>query len=107
MQSDNRFFDDLAKLASGLTGAAVSAREEMESAMRAWFDRRLATLELVRREEFEAVREMAAKAREENERLAKRVATLEAARKSPSKAARTKAVKASKPAKAPPARPKS
>lgn len=107
MQSDNRFLDDLAKLAGGLTGAAVSAREEMESAMRAWFDRRLADLDLVRREEFAAVKEMAARAREENERLAKRVATLEAARKSPSMAARTKAAKPSKPAKAPPARPKS
>jgi len=77
MQTDNRILDDLAKLATGAMGAAGSLRSEADSALRAWLDRRLAGLDLVTREEFEAVREMAARAREENERLAARIDALE------------------------------
>jgi len=78
MQSDNRFLDDLAKLATGAAGAVTSARAEAESALRAWLDRRLNELDLVSREEFEAVRDMAVQAREESARLAQRVEALEA-----------------------------
>jgi len=77
MQSDNRFLDDLAKLANGAAGALTAARSEAEGAFRAWLDRRLEELDLVTREEFEAVREMAARAREDNTALAERIAALE------------------------------
>jgi len=78
MQSDNRLLDDLAKLATGAAGAFTSARAEAESALRAWLDRRLEELDLVTREEFEAAKEMAARAREENAALAERIEALEA-----------------------------
>ncbi len=77
MQTDNRFLDDLARLATGAAGAVDSLRHEIEGAMRAFLERRLAELDLVRREEFEAVKAMAARAREENEALAARLAALE------------------------------
>lgn len=79
MQTDNRFLDDLAKLATGAAGALTSMRGELEASVRAWLDRRLSELDLVPRDEFEAVKEMAARARAENERLAERIAALEAA----------------------------
>ena len=77
MQTDNRFLDDLARLATGAAGAVDSLRHEIEGAMRAFFERRLAELDLVRRDEFETVKAMAARAREENETLAARLAALE------------------------------
>ncbi len=77
MQTDNRFLDDLARLATGAAGAVDSLRHEIEGALRAFFERRLAELDLVRRDEFEAVKAMAARAREENEALATRLAALE------------------------------
>ncbi len=69
MQTSNKFFDDLAKLATGAAGAAQSVKTEMEDHFRAWLDRQLAGLDLVSREEFETVRDMAEKARMENEDL--------------------------------------
>jgi len=77
MQSDNRFLDDLAKLANGAAGALTAARSEAEGALRAWLDRRLEELDLVTREEFETVRDMAARAREENIALAEKISALE------------------------------
>ncbi len=77
MQTDNRLFDDLARLMSGAMGAAGSLRQEVEAAWRAWLERRLVELDLVTRDEFEAVREMAEKAREENVALGERLAALE------------------------------
>jgi len=76
-QSNNRFLDELAKLMTDAAGAAQGMRRELETLMRAQGERLLRDLDVVQREEFEAVKEMAAKAREENERLAARIAALE------------------------------
>jgi BMFP domain-containing protein YqiC len=76
-QSNNRFLDELAKLMTDAAGAAQGMRREVETLMRAQGERLLRDLDVVQREEFEAVKEMAAKAREENERLAARIAALE------------------------------
>jgi BMFP domain-containing protein YqiC len=77
MQSDNRLLDDLARVASGALSALTGVREEMEARLRDQFERILDRMNLVRREEFEAVQAMAAKARAEQERLAERLAALE------------------------------
>jgi len=69
MQTNNKFFDDMSKLATGAVGAAHSIKGEMEGAFRAWFDRQISEMDLVSREEFEIVRDMAEKARTENEDL--------------------------------------
>ena len=76
-QSNNRFLDELAKWMTDAAGAAQGMRRELETLMRAQGERLLRDLDVVQREEFEAVKEMAAKAREENERLAARIAALE------------------------------
>ena len=76
-QSNNRLLDELAKLMTDAAGAAHGIRREVETLMKAQAERLLRDLDLVQREEFEAVKEMAAKAREENERLSARVASLE------------------------------
>lgn len=76
-QSNNRFLDELAKLMTDAAGAAQGMRREVETLMRAQGERLLRDLDVVQREDFEAVKEMAAKAREENERLAARIAALE------------------------------
>jgi BMFP domain-containing protein YqiC len=78
MQSQNPFFDDLARVASGAMGALSGLRAEMEAMMRQQLERFTAGMDLVSREEFEVVRAMAIKAREEQETLAARVAELEA-----------------------------
>lgn len=77
MQTRNRIFDDLSKLATGAAGAALSLRTEIDGAVRAFLDRRLAALDLVTRDEFEIVRAMAERAREENEALKARINALE------------------------------
>jgi len=69
MQTKSPFFDDLAKLASGAAGAMHGVRGEMEDMFKAWLDRRIADMDLVTREEFDAVAEMAKLAREEVESL--------------------------------------
>jgi BMFP domain-containing protein YqiC len=76
-QTTNRFLDDLAKLMTDAAGAAQGAGRELESLMRAQGEKIIASMDLVRREEFDAVKAMAAKAREENERLEARLAELE------------------------------
>ena len=78
MQSQNRFFDAIARVASGAVGAISGVRDEVEARLRDQLERVLAGMNLVSREEFEAVRAMAAKAREEQEVLQQRVAALEA-----------------------------
>ena len=78
MQSQNRLFDDLARVASGAFGAIAGARGEIESRVRDRLERVLAGMDLVSREEFEAVKAMAAKAREEQEILQRRLDALEA-----------------------------
>jgi BMFP domain-containing protein YqiC len=77
-QGPNRILDELAKLMTDAAGAAQGVRKEMESAFRSQAERMLNSMELVQREEFEAVREMALKARAENEKLTARIAELEA-----------------------------
>lgn len=77
-QTSNRILDDLAKLMTDAAGAAQGVRREVESIMRSQGERMMADLNVVRREEFEAVKAMAEKARAENERLAARMAELEA-----------------------------
>jgi hypothetical protein len=78
MQSRNPFFDDLARVASGAATTLGGVREEVENRVRERMERVAADLELVTREEHEAVRGMAQKAREEQEVLAERVEKLEA-----------------------------
>jgi BMFP domain-containing protein YqiC len=77
MQSQNRFFDDLARVAAGAVGTLTGVKSEIESRLREQFERVLAGMDLVTREEFEAVKAMASKARAEQEVLATRVAELE------------------------------
>ena len=78
-QTTNRFLDELSKLLTDAAGAAQGMRREVETLMRAQGERILREMDVVQREEFEAVKEMAAKAREENERLSARIVELEAA----------------------------
>ena len=76
-QTRGQFFDDVSRIFSDAAGLADSARREMETLARAQLEKLLSTMNVVSREEFEAVREMALKAREENDKLAARVAALE------------------------------
>ena len=78
-QTSNRFFDELAKLMTDTAGAAQGLRKEAENFMRAQGERMLRDMDVVSRDEFEAVRAMARKAREENEALAQRIERLEQA----------------------------
>lgn len=77
MQTKNKIFDDLSQLMTNAMGVAQGARDEAQTAMSSLMDRWLADRDLVTREEFEAVRTMAQKAREENEALKARIAALE------------------------------
>ena len=77
MQTENRLIDDLAKIATSALGSLKGARDEMEVRLKDQLERIIHGMDLVRREEFEVVRAMAAKARTENEALAKRIAALE------------------------------
>lgn len=78
----SRFFDELAKLMGNAAGAAQGLRREIDGLVKAQVERVLNELEVVRRDEFEAVRDMAEKAREENERLKLRIGELETSLKS-------------------------
>lgn len=77
MQTDNRLFDDLSRIAAGALGTLQGVKGEVEQAFRQRLERALADMELVSREEFETVRAMAQAAREENIRLSERLAALE------------------------------
>lgn len=77
MQTQSPFFDTMAKLMNEATGVADGVCREAGSAFRGQLSRALSEMELVSRDEFEAVREMAGKIREENERLAERITLLE------------------------------
>lgn len=79
MQTQNPFLNDLSKLATGAAGAMQGMKQEVEAMVRQRVERILADLDLVPREEFEAVKDMARQAREENDALLKRVEALEAA----------------------------
>lgn len=80
MQTRNKVFDDISQLMTNAMGVAQGARQEAETAMRSMLDRWLADRDLVTREEFDALRAMAMKAREENEALKARIDALEAER---------------------------
>ena len=75
--TSSRFFDELAKLMSNAAGAAQGVRKEFDSIVRTQIERAMSGMDVVQREEFEAVRDMAARARQENERLSARLAELE------------------------------
>jgi BMFP domain-containing protein YqiC len=74
----NRIMDEFAKLMTDAAGAAQGVRREIETAFNAQAERWLNSMDIVKREEFEAVREMAIKARDENEALRARIEALEA-----------------------------
>jgi BMFP domain-containing protein YqiC len=77
MQTRNKFMEDMSQLMTNAMGVAQGAKDEAETAMRSLMDRWLADRDFVTREEFDAVRAMAQKAREENEALKARIAALE------------------------------
>ena len=77
MQTRNKMMDDISQLMTNAMGVAQGAREEAENAMKSLMDRWLADRDFVTREEFDAVRAMAQKAREENEALSARLKALE------------------------------
>ncbi|MCK0196679.1 accessory factor UbiK family protein [Ancylobacter sp. 6x-1] len=77
-QTTGRIFDDFARLMNDAAGVATGVRREAENVMRTQAERILRELDVVTREEFDTVRDLAAAAREESERLAARVAELEA-----------------------------
>ncbi|MDO5706583.1 MAG: accessory factor UbiK family protein [Paracoccus sp. (in: a-proteobacteria)] len=77
MSAQNRIFDDLSKLMTNAMGVAQGAKSEAETAMKSWIDRWLAERDFVTRDEFEAVREMAIKARAENTELRARLDAIE------------------------------
>lgn len=92
-QTSNRLLDEFAKMMTDAASVAQGAKREMETLFRSQAERFFGDMDLVKREEFEAVRAMAVKAREENDRLSARIAELEAA------------LGGAKPAKAPRAKP--
>ncbi len=75
--TSSKFFDELAKLMTNAAGAAQGVRRELDALVQSQVERVINNLELVKREEFDVVRDMASKAREENDRLAQRIAELE------------------------------
>ncbi len=81
MQTRNKFLDDVSQLMTNAMGVAQGAKDEAETAMKSMLDRWLADRDFVTREEFDAVRAMAQKAREENDALSARIAALEEAAK--------------------------
>jgi BMFP domain-containing protein YqiC len=99
--TSSRFFDEVAKLMSNAAGAAQGVRNEIDQLVKTQVERVLGDLNVVQREEFEAVRDMAQKAREENDALTARIAELEAklgtARQAPAKKAAAKKPAAKKP----------
>jgi BMFP domain-containing protein YqiC len=87
-QTNNRFFDEMARLMNDAAGVAQGVRREFDTLFRAQAERILRELDVVQREEFEAVKEMARLAREENEALKARLEALEGKAEKPAKAAK-------------------
>ena len=75
--TNNRLFDEFAKLMTDAAGVAQGVRDEAETAIRAQLERFMGDMDLVTREEFEAVKAMAVAARDENDKLTARIAVLE------------------------------
>ncbi|WP_298805337.1 accessory factor UbiK family protein [uncultured Lentibacter sp.] len=90
MQTRNKVLDDISQLMTNAMGVAQGAKTEAETALKSMMDRWLADRDFVTREEFDAVRAMAQKAREENAALSARLETLEAAKPAAKKAAAKK-----------------
>ena len=90
-QTSNRFFDEMARLMNDAAGVAQGVRREFDTLFRTQAERILRDLDVVQREEFEAVKEMARLAREENEALKARIAALEAQPEKPAKKAKDSA----------------
>jgi BMFP domain-containing protein YqiC len=108
MQTENRLFDDLARMANGAINTLSGVREEIESRLRERVERWLTEMDMVPREEFEAIKELAQKARAEQEDLGARVAALEqqlAVMRAGPEAARGPAKTATRTAKAAPRKP--
>jgi|TARA_B100000768_G_C10936808_1_gene231982 BMFP domain-containing protein YqiC len=82
MQGRNKLMDDIGQIMTNAMGVAQGAKDEAETAMKSLMDRWLADRDFVTRDEFDAVRAMAQKARKENEALKLRIDSLETARKS-------------------------
>ena len=78
-QTSNRLFDEMARLMGDAASVAQGVKREAENAFRTQMERFIADLDLVKREDFDVVKEMASKAREENEALKKRIDALEEA----------------------------
>lgn len=78
MQTQNKLFDDLARVANGAVSTLMGMKDEIDVLVRQRIERFLADADLVARDEFDAVKAMAAKAREENDALAARIDALEA-----------------------------
>jgi len=102
MQTRNKILDDISQLMTNAVGVAQGAKDEADTALKGWVDRWLAERDLVTRDEFDAVRVMATKAREENEVLRARLDALEGGAKPKAKpkaraAAKPKAKAAAKP----------
>src|SRR4029078_2674487 len=94
-QTSNRFFDEMARLMNDAAGVAQGVRREFDTLFRNQAERSLRDLDVVQREEFEAVKEMARLAREENEALKARIAMLEAKADKPSKKSKDSAADSS------------
>ena len=77
-QTSNRFFDEIGRLMNDAAGAAQGVKREFDTVMRTQAEKFLCDMDLVKREEFEAVKDMARLAREENEALKARITALEA-----------------------------
>ena len=104
MQTDNRVFDSIARAFTNAAGAASAFRDEVEVMIKGKLERLITDMDLVTREDFDATKAMAAKARAENEKLSARVAELEAKlgverREAAKRRAKASPVKAAKPAK--------
>lgn len=97
MQTSNRLLDDLAKVASGAASTLAGVKDEINGLVRQQLERLLADLDLVSREEFEAVKATAATARTEQEKLEKRVVELEAKISATKKPPTSRVRKAAKP----------
>ena len=106
MQSENRFFDDLAKMINGVAGTVAGAGREAEAAMRDRAKEFVGRMDFVSREEFEAVKQMAATARAEAEALKARLDKIEGAATQKTAAKPAAAKPAAKPATKPKAAPK-
>lgn len=90
MQTNSRLFDDIARLATSALGTAQGFKGEFENLVQQRLERILSGMDLVSRDEFDAVKEMAVKAAEENERLNARIAALEKSAQAPAKKTRTR-----------------